>query len=281
MASERIPTNMIVLKPSRRKPKAGDLFVCNMRGERWVAGRVIHNQCKMMSGTGNEFLLYFYGMQVSDPAKLRPPFKPDLLIPPIITNALGWRIGLFETIANHPLASGEVLPRHYFLRSGASIEWDDPRAEYVDEFKEPSPHPGPGELWGWSGLSGYANVDTDLSRALGMELAWDPWEELKRPQTDLVLEGASVVVYIAAPEDDPEFGLDEIEDPLVEALDRAGVGSLEGHGFDLVRGLADIRFVGPSPARIRDVVLPVLKKLKPPPGSFMVVGGKRPKRIEL
>ncbi|MFG0285197.1 MAG: Imm26 family immunity protein [Phycisphaerales bacterium JB039] len=274
MASERIPTNMIVLKPSRRKPKSGDLFVCNMRGERWIAGRVIHNRCKMMSGTGNEFLLYFYRMQVSDPVMLRPPFKPDLLIPPIITNALGWRIGLFETLGNYPLQPEEVLGKHYF-----SSIWVDPK--YCDEFGDASPPPGPGDYLGEGGLSGYANVDTDLSKALGMELAWDPWEELKRPQTDLVLEGASVVIYIAAPEDDPQFGLDEIEDPLAEALERAGVGTIEGHGFDLVRGLAVVRLIGQSAEKIRDVVRPVLKRLNPPHGSFMVVGGKRPERIDL
>jgi hypothetical protein len=130
-------------------------------------------------------------------------------------------------------------------------------------------------------LSGYANVDTALSKALGLEPAWDPWEELKKPQADLALEGASVVVYIAAPDNDPEFGLDEIEDPLAEALERAGVGVIEGHGFDLVRGLADIRLVGPSPKKIQDVVLPVLKQLNPPPGSFLVVDGRRPERIDL
>jgi hypothetical protein len=125
---------MVVLKPSRRKPKSGDLFVCNMRGERWIAGRVMHNRCKMMSGTGNEFLLYSYRMQVSDPVMLRPPFGPDLLIPPIITNALGWRLGLFETLDKSPLEPEEVLAKHYF-----STIWVDPR--YCDELVTLHPLP--------------------------------------------------------------------------------------------------------------------------------------------
>ncbi|MBK7406259.1 MAG: hypothetical protein IPJ41_17045 [Phycisphaerales bacterium] len=270
---------MIVLKPSRTKPKSGDLFVCNMRGEKWVAGRVIHNQCRMMSGTGNEFLVYFYRMTVSDPTALRPPFTPDLLIPPVVTNALGWRVGLFHTLGNYPLQAGETLGRHYFKEGSGA--WGDPEADYYDEFHEPSPSPGPHDQWTTIGLSGYAGVDIELSKALDIEPAWDPLAEVDNSQSDLFLEGASVIVYLAVPDVNDESGLAEIEASLGEALDRTGAGEVEGHGVDLATGRAEIRFVGRSPARIRDALLPTLHSLMLPPGCSMVVGGKRPKRIEL
>jgi hypothetical protein len=169
MKKQLPPTNMIVLEPSRTKPRAGDLFVCNMRGERWIAGRVVHLNCRMMSREdGGEPLLYFYNIQVPDPATLRPPFKPDLLIPPIITNFLGWRRGYFKTLGNYPLTPEERLPRHYFLRSLLPITWDHPDASYCDEFSNPSPRPSPGEPWKGSGLSGYLYIDELLSEAIGI-----------------------------------------------------------------------------------------------------------------
>jgi hypothetical protein len=271
------PTNMIVLKPTRRKPVAGDLFVCNMRGERWVAGRVVHTNCRMMSREdGIEALLYFYRMMIADPAALRPPLKPDLLIPPIITNFLGWRHGYFQTLGNYPLAREERLPRHYFLQSCYPVGADDPRAVFCDEYGERSPRPERGEYWGGSGLSSYRWIDDRLSEALGIPCV--PEEEDEHAPLECAED--EVILFVPAP-DDATIDIHRIEGCAAEALLAADAGGLEGDGYDLQAKRWDVRFVGPSPAKMAKALLPVLKKCDLPPGAFLLVGGRRTKRINL
>lgn len=271
-------TNMVVLKPSRSKPSAGDLFVCNMRGKRWVAGRVVHTDCRMMSdGPGHEPLLYFYRLEFNDPSQLAPPFKPDLLVPPIITDFEGWRLGYFQTIGNYPLLAEERLERHYFLR-GLRARCHDPDAVYVDEYGEQGPRPRQGDYWDMVGLSGLALIDDILSEALGIAPAAEAGEDDDHPDP---CGEDEVIIYVPdAAQDSIGLALD-IESPLAEALLEAGAGELEGHGYDLERERWDIRFFGPDPERIGDVLLPVMKSLQLPPGSVMVVGGKQRKRVDM
>lgn len=271
-------TNMIVLKPTRVKPKPGDLFVCNMRGERWIAGRVIHDQANMFGGGGNEVLLYFYSMHVTDPGKLRPPFEPELLIPPVVTNTAAWRDGVFKTIANYPLFPEERLPRHYFRTSITAADGDP---VFVDEFDVPGPRPAPGDYWDGAGLDSYAGIDIVLSRALGIPLAPD---EIADDSDDLLHDesGPSVVLLLPGAGSEPVPDIDEIEAPLDAAVSRQGVGRLEGHGFDLNRNMWDIRFYGPDADALADSMLPILRELNLP-GAYLVKKspGKKNVRVDL
>ena len=153
-------------KRSRHSPTPGDLFAVNMCGKRWVIGRVISNNAVGLTANAN--LLYFYRMEVEDPfdpTATKTPIAPDLLIPPEITNNLGWTRGFYLHLRNVPLQPQELLPRHVF-KSEVYAE-NDPR-RFIDEYGNPTPPPEPGLFCGMSGLSSYTFIDDALSIALGI-----------------------------------------------------------------------------------------------------------------
>jgi hypothetical protein len=279
MAKKQLPaTNMIVLGPgTRTPPRAGDLFVCNMRGERWVAGRVVHTNCRMMSREdGHEPLLYFYRMDVDDPMKLRPPFRPDLLIPPEITNFLGWKYGYFKTIGNYPMNPEERLPRHYFMLSLNPIQWGDPEAVYCDEFYDKSPQPGKYNIGRGSGLASYRGIDDCLSEALGIPLV--PDEDAKATaisarriaMSRVAARAGGVIIYVPLRDGyDPS----NLEASIETAVREAKVGSWEGHGTDLERNLHDIRFEGDNARSLAQLIRRVIQgsDLQIPDGWYMTI----------
>ncbi|HYE62987.1 MAG TPA: Imm26 family immunity protein [Phycisphaerales bacterium] len=164
--------NMMVIRRSRHQPEPGDLFALNMRGERWVIGRVINNNAVGLAPGAN--LLYFYRMEVKDPldpTAITTPITPDLLIPPTITNDRGWTTGFYLHLRNAPLQPQELLPRHVF--KSVLFPEDDPRS-FVDEYQKQTPPPEPGLIIGRAGLASYSIIDVYLSRALGIPEPKDP-----------------------------------------------------------------------------------------------------------
>ncbi|MBK7406255.1 MAG: hypothetical protein IPJ41_17025 [Phycisphaerales bacterium] len=268
--------NMVVLQPTRTKPKAGDLFVCNLRGERWVAGRVVHLGCMMVSDRpGYEALLYFYRIDVPAVDTLRPPIKPNLLIPPIGAGFHGWRDGFFKTIWHAPLSAGERLARHVFVDSNFASAPDEPNARFVNEYRQPCERPGPNELWERSGAYLPKGIDDLLSDALGIRRAPEESPGKGGPGAG----DRECIVYV--PDADGSMDLLDLEAQLEVALLDAGAGEWEGHGYDVERRCWDIRFNGPDPGKIGRVLLPMLKSLTLPSGSFLIIGGDEPKRVDL
>lgn len=254
--------------------------MCNLRGNRWIAGRVVHTDCRMMSDDpGHEPLLYFYRFGFCDPSELRPPFRPDLLIPPVVTDFGGWQYGYFQTVGNYPMLPEERLSRHCFLR-GRRGTWDSPDAVYVDEYGNRCPRPNRGEYWDTVGLSGVFLIDNILSDAIGIS-------QVSQKEFEVSLERSpscgsdEVIIYIMDAVGDSISLAVNIENPLAEEVSQSAVGRFAGHGYDIERQRWDIRFNGPDPNRIAKVLLSVLKRLGLPPGSFMLVGGRRSRRIDL
>lgn len=96
-----------------------------------------------------------------------PANSPDqLLIPPVLTNKLGWVHGYFETIAHHRLAASDRLPQHCF-RSGVVL--DAPIERYYDEYSRELDVPV--EPVGEWGLQSYRTIDDAVSDALGIPRA--------------------------------------------------------------------------------------------------------------
>ena len=105
------PTNLRVLKRSRRRPTPGDVFAMLPPDGRFLFGRVIRtNVLGPMAAT----LIYLYSYR-ADVKQAPRVLSPDaLLIPPTLTNALGWYHGVFETIDERPLTEDDVLRQHCF-----------------------------------------------------------------------------------------------------------------------------------------------------------------------
>lgn len=249
------PTNMVVLKPSRAKPQAGDVFLVSMLGKELVVGRVVSTDA-MPEWSAN--LLYFYRMHVASESEVKPPFAANLLIPPQLTNELGWRYGYFKTLYNAPVRKDEVLPRHVFQLSQGPLRMD---AEYyVDECRRPTGRPTKSEmpLLNYYGLVSYRYIDDRLSEALGIPSAPDETRGRKDEsssehdpaQSNGEETECCVTVYVPIEGDVPEDLVDELEERLGQAVRAGDAGKWEGHGTHLVKKMFDTRFVGPDRRRL-------------------------------
>lgn len=159
----------LILKRSRTPAAPGDLIAVNLRGRRWVAGRVVCTDATVL-GTG-EYVVYFYDMDVPDPLELRPPIKPKLLIPPVLGGKRGWTTGSIVTLGNAPLQPEELLTRHIFECSFRSKD------KHCDEYGVNVAPPGPEDIyvsdqaWSWPGGSFY-----ELMKKLGIPTPRDGGE---------------------------------------------------------------------------------------------------------
>ncbi|MEM9656637.1 MAG: hypothetical protein AAGA65_31475 [Actinomycetota bacterium] len=68
--------------------------------------------------------------------------------------------------------------------------------------------------------------------------------------------------------DGSELSLDIIEDPLIEAINQAGVGEFDGNEFG--PDDAVLYMYGPSADELFSIADPVLQSLRLPTGSFVV-----------
>jgi hypothetical protein len=96
--------NFRLLKPSRKGPEAGDVFVALPADGLYVFGRVIATDAAQRS-LAPLVLLYIFKVRKSvadepDSASLAPT---ELLVPPITTNRQAWTRGYFQTIQGYLL----------------------------------------------------------------------------------------------------------------------------------------------------------------------------------
>lgn len=157
---ESTVTNLQVLAPSRRAPRAGDIFVCRPAGRGYFFGRVVRTDAKIKY-MSDSILIYVFAIESESKV---PPERLSimrLLIPPLMTNRLPWSRGYFEFVANRGFELGERLPIHCFYSAAFGRLFDDDGNE-LDKKVEPC---------GLSGLDSYRTIDDAISRALGIPLA--------------------------------------------------------------------------------------------------------------
>lgn len=152
-----VATNLRVLKPSRKKPQAGDLFAMQLPDERFLFGRVVTTEARVgpMEGV---ILIYVYRPRFdSKDVPERSALSVErLLVSPMMTNRLPWSKGYFETVAHWPIDPGDVLEQHCFFSPGM--------ARYFDEWGNDLP--GPVEPAGDRGLHSFRTIDDKISDAL-------------------------------------------------------------------------------------------------------------------
>lgn len=153
---EATPLLMHKLRPSRKRPKVGDVFEVGFDAGR-LAGRVIRTDALVSEGAPGLNLLYFFrDLAPAHDVNAMDLTVDNLLIPPLLTNNMGWSRGYFRTIGNRPLGSGEVLDQHCFDAYGAGC---------FDEYGHPLP--APVQPVGVRGVHSYLTIEHELSVALG------------------------------------------------------------------------------------------------------------------
>ena len=97
---------------SRKVPKPGDLFITVLPQVGTIFGRVIRDDVPFHMAA--MWLLYFYDHIGKDETDRPPLAPPQLLVPPSITNRLGWVRGYYKTIDHIPLEPDQQLRIHSF-----------------------------------------------------------------------------------------------------------------------------------------------------------------------
>lgn len=154
-------TNLEALKPSRLKPRSGDVFTLRIAGA-FRFGRVISTEAMAGWSMPGAILIYIFRTSSSELAIPEDDLirSDNLLIAPLMTNRLPWSRGYFQTIGNRPFTPGHVLAQHCFRSS---------TGRYFDE--NANEIPGPVEPCGDWGLHSYRTIDDEISAALGVPSA--------------------------------------------------------------------------------------------------------------
>ncbi|MCW5766932.1 MAG: hypothetical protein KIT68_13265 [Phycisphaeraceae bacterium] len=258
-------TNLMNLGRSRPRLKDGDVFVLNLCGTRWVVGRVVRRD--LQRPTVRPILVYFYKVAVPEPAAIRTPILPDLLVPPtLLLDASLWHDGLARTVFNAPMLPEELLPRHVF-KTLFDPGWID------EEFKPTTP-PGPGDVASRYSFPFVGAVDDDLSKALGIPPFKHPpptRDEHGVPDGLGVPTGRTPEVRLfVKPNDVLDFG--EFDDECTDALRAAKLARSSGRGCDLDSGVRDATYRGKDPDAILAVVRDTMRRLGGiPPGAVAMV----------
>lgn len=154
--------NMMELQKSRRAPRAGDVFVYQLRQmpERLYFGRVFRTDARI-GGFENVVLIYLYNAFSDSPSKVPPLSRDSLLVPPIGTNRLAWVRGYFQTVQHGELRKEDVLPVHGFKDPFTGGIFDD-NGQRIDGFRG---------ITGFFGLDSFQTIDEAVSKALGLPLS--------------------------------------------------------------------------------------------------------------
>jgi Immunity protein 26 len=153
-------TNLRVLSPSRKKPRAGDIFAMRLPDETHLFGRVIAADLTEAheAPMPGAYLIYVYRHRAESPEPGRAALVPDnLLLPPIFINKMPWTKGYFRTVDHMELTPSDRLAQHCFWSAGRGIYVDENRNQLPREIQP---------CGDWA-LSSYRWLDDQISDAVG------------------------------------------------------------------------------------------------------------------
>lgn len=152
-----------------RKVIAGDYFVFRATTRRHIVGRVICTDARvslLSKEEANCVLIYLFRTELVEPFDASIYNKEDLLVPPALTNRLGWWHGVYKTVLRKDVEPGEVFERHCF-RSLVSV-----RPTFYDERGRRLP--GPAKPCGVQALQPFEALAIDCYRVLsGLPSEWE------------------------------------------------------------------------------------------------------------
>jgi hypothetical protein len=146
-----------VQNPTRKRPKTGDIFAMRLE-DGYLFGRVVSTDARFDALASTVNLVYIFSdvHASASPPDRRSLVPSNLLIAPVMTNNQGWLKGYFLTVANMPVAQGEVLDQHCFKSLVDGSYWD----ENLNRLG------GPVEPVGFHGLDSYVTIDALVRKAL-------------------------------------------------------------------------------------------------------------------
>jgi len=262
----------VVGKSACKEPQVGDTVALHLDNLGWIFGRVasLNASCSPfpdLKETG--ILLYlFRGIsQLPEPPDVLP--VDQLLCPPLIVDSGLWRRELVLLVANRPFRPGELLEPHCF----EAIMFTRPR--YFDELGNELP--AKVQPCGLLGITSEQGVERRIADALGLTVPPEscPPDPASPPDKVPVPTGEppeyEVTLTIPPAANRDHLDLNDLEERLIRAVEKAGAGQWEGHGTDLETGSFDSRFLGPDVSAMVNAMRPVLKRAAKqlPPGWYL------------
>lgn len=261
--------NLQVLKKSRKKPVAGDIFVFKI-DDHFRFGLVVSTEAT--AGFGENFILvYLYDYISSSPLLDHELSTDHLLIPPIVSAYPLWTHGYFQTIDSRRIEQQEILRQHCFGEPDEDKYYD----EFGNRLKEKS------EPCGLPGLVTERGIDEELSKALGLRIPTDEdyMGIVREDDTDEDSDEPHFVEIMFNPEDLQESGIEDlmtIEDALDDAFAKAGgFASWSGNGISADFVHIDLEVKRDSLDKALKLIGKVLKKLRASVSTYVNVNGKR------
>ncbi len=170
MSIEKI--NLENLGGSRKVIKTGDVFVFKPKKHPYYYGVVINSDANIFTAKG---LVHIHLFNLNSEKGNSVPDNlhcSKLLIPPILTNKLGWRKGYFKTIGN-------IAVKDFMSAKNATFFYYN--GEIFDDNSNQLLVPKSIEETGSFAITSYLNIDNLISLALEIPLAvtppdnWNPY----------------------------------------------------------------------------------------------------------
>jgi hypothetical protein len=147
---------ILAIKQSRLPPQAGDILY----------GRVISTEATI-GPMKKCVLIYLYRPRSKEKGAVPELLRGQLLVPPMMTNNLGWTKGYFEFVEHRELSPLDLLPQHCFK---------DSDGRYFDE--KSNRLRAPVEPVGQWGLHSFRAIDDEILKAMGIALVPDERADL-------------------------------------------------------------------------------------------------------
>lgn len=175
---EEMAINLEHLENSRKNIHTGDVFVVKPKGEGYYYGVVANSNSNHFGVEGIIHIQIFNYCTEKIEGVPCDLYKYELLIPPILTNKLGWRKGYFKTIGSLDTNMFPSIKQAVFVDVIRSGYYFDDKSNQLDRIYSI-------ETTGSFSIKSYLNIDALISLKLGIPLPvlppedWNPYYYLK------------------------------------------------------------------------------------------------------